>query len=223
MFVPRAFSFLDRWDRKWSVRVGRTRLLPARDCPDSGTDDDYVDVRTTADTLALGSEPVTGDFARSYTLHVARVFAFVSTRVASRSEAEDVTSDIFERALRSSRSSPPRGRVDRWLFAIARRTLADHYRTRRPAEQLAQAREMPADASGDPERLVLQREQIDAVRAVLAQLGEEQQTIVALRLIAGLSYPDIAAVVGRREAAVKKTTYRALEKVRDHLSRGGLR
>ena len=199
------------------------RLKRLAGCPDFASPPDYLGVRAIGEALTLDKSTAKDDFARNYSLHVARVFAFVSTRVASRDEAEDVTSEIFERALRSTRSSPPRGPVDRWLFSIARHALADHYRTRNRAEPLAAASDVLADASGGPEEFALRQEQVRAVRDALADFSEEQRTVVALRLIAGLSYPDIAAVVGRPEATVKKIAYRALDRVRDRLSQGGFR
>jgi RNA polymerase sigma-70 factor (ECF subfamily) len=161
------------------------------------------------------------DFADSYRLHVARVYAYVAARVGSREEAEDITSETFERALRSSRNAPARGSVDRWLLGIARRTAADHFRRRRPAEPLGDqhARSLIDPAAG-PEEVSLRREQVRAARVVVATLSDEQRDVLALRLIGELTYADIAAVVRRSEAAVKKTAYRALMKIREQLVEG---
>jgi RNA polymerase sigma-70 factor (ECF subfamily) len=160
-------------------------------------------------------------FADSYRLHVARVYAYVVARVGSREEAEDITSETFERALRSSRNVPARGSVDRWLLGIARRTAADHFRRRRPAEALGDqhARSLIDPAAG-PEEVSVRREEVRAARVVLASLSDEQRDVLALRLIGELTYPDIAVVVGRSEAAVKKTAYRALMKIREQLAEG---
>jgi DNA-directed RNA polymerase specialized sigma24 family protein len=79
-------------------------------------------------TLASGAE----DFAGGYERYLGRIHAYVAARVGSREQAEDLTSETFERALRSWRNAPARGPVDRWLFGIARRVVADHFRRQRP-------------------------------------------------------------------------------------------
>jgi RNA polymerase sigma-70 factor (ECF subfamily) len=156
------------------------------------------------------------DFADSYQRHVGRVYAYVAARVASQELAEDVTSETFERALRSWRKAPAHGPIDRWLFGIARRTVADHFRRRRPAESLdVRHADTLVHAGPGPEEISVRREQLRAAGTLIASLTDEQRDVLSLRLIGELPYPDIAVIVGRSEAAVKKIAYRALTKIRE--------
>ena len=156
------------------------------------------------------------DFADGYQRHLARVYSYVAARVGSQEQAEDVTSETFERALRSWRKAPARGPIDRWLFGIARRTVADHFRRRRPVDSLDDRYAETLIQSGPgPEEISVRREQLRAARELLALLSEEQRDVLSLRLIGELPYPDIARIVGKSEAAVKKVAYRALTKIRE--------
>src|SRR4051812_41886047 len=67
--------------------------------------------------------------ARLFDEHVWDVYGFVAYRIGNRAEAEDLTQQTFERALRAwSRFDPSRAQPRPWLLAIARNLLVDHYR-----------------------------------------------------------------------------------------------
>jgi RNA polymerase sigma-70 factor (ECF subfamily) len=167
--------------------------------------------------LASDSLPLDDDtFALLYERHLPGVYRYISSRVASREEAEDLTSDAFRAAWTSRRAYRGRGSFRAWLFCIVRRTLADHYRgARRPATVLEDefAHQLPDDAP-TPEEEALRQEQHHTARALLADLNAQQQEVLRLRFAAELTYPEIAVVIGKREEAVKKIAQRALEAIR---------
>ena len=73
--------------------------------------------------------PTREGFAELYKEHVWTVYGYVGYRVASREEAEDLTQQTFERALRAwSRFDPARASAATWLVAIAKNLVIDHYR-----------------------------------------------------------------------------------------------
>jgi RNA polymerase sigma-70 factor (ECF subfamily) len=155
-------------------------------------------------------------FALLYERHLPGVYRYLSSRVASREEAEDLTSEAFRAAWTSRRAYTGRGTFRAWLFCIVRRTLADHYRGgRRPVAVLEDqlANRLPDDAP-TPEEEALRQEQQRAARQLLAGLNAQQQEVLSLRFAAELTYPEIAIVIGKREAAVKKIAQRALEALR---------
>src|SRR5207249_440484 len=130
-------------------------------------------------------------------------------------EAEDVTSEAFRRAWGSRSSYVASGTFRAWLFRIARRTLADHYRRVQPATRLAQAvAALLPDEQPTPEERIERDEQQRHARQLLSRLSAEQQEILCHRFVDELTYTDIAQVLGKREDAVKKTAYRALESIR---------
>jgi RNA polymerase sigma-70 factor, ECF subfamily len=157
-------------------------------------------------------------FAVLYRRHLAAVYGYVAARLPSPQEAEDATSDVFRRAWSSRRAYRGHGTVRAWIFAIARRTLADHYRRHHAASPLETAAIHEADDEQiSPEEWLIKNESTDTVRRLLEQLSPLQQEILRLRFAAELTYAEIAVVIGKREDAVKKITYRALETLRRSL------
>jgi RNA polymerase sigma-70 factor (ECF subfamily) len=161
---------------------------------------------------------VRGD-AASFTLLYERylepIYRYAAARLATREEAEDVTSEAFHRAWSSLGAYRARGTFRAWVFRIVRRTLADHYRRARPMARLAPAvAELVPDEHPTPEERLERDEQQQHARQLLGVLTSEQQEILCLRFVAELSYPDIAEVLGRRQDAIKKAAYRALESIR---------
>lgn len=154
-------------------------------------------------------------FDRVYEEHVFRVYAFVAYRAADRDEAEDLTQQVFERALVAwPRFDPRRASVATWLLAIARNLVIDHYRARRPTA--------PLDAIGEDQlpsqpdtgaRLGLAPE----LRAALDRLSTRDQEILALRFGADLTGAEIAEATGLSLANVQQVLSRGLRRLRDEL------
>jgi RNA polymerase sigma-70 factor (ECF subfamily) len=157
----------------------------------------------------------TANFALLYEQHLPGVYRYLSSRVASREEAEDLTAEAFRAAWTSRRGYRGRGSFRAWLFSIVRRTLADHYRRHQPASALEpDDAERLADTGLSPEDEAVRQEQTQRARRMLAGLSPQQQEVLSLRFAAELSYPEIAVVIGKREDAVKKIAQRALEAIR---------
>lgn len=103
-----------------------------------------------------------------------------------------------------------------WLFAVARRRVADHWRawSRRPRsaplEELAEERAATPAASDPGELVVGAMSAQSAVRTLVAGLSEEQTEVVLLRVVAGLSVDQVAALLGKRPGAIRVIQHRAL-------------
>lgn len=165
------------------------------------------------------------DFIALYRRYLGPVYRYLYARLGGdRQEAEDVTSTVFERAWTSIRSYKPVGSFRGWLFTIASRALADHYRGGRRSRtvQVDTLQESLLDPASGPEESALVSEQVRGVLRVIAALGDEQREVITLRFMAGLRYSEIAAVMKKREAAVKMVAYRALEEIRRRYRDGEL-
>jgi RNA polymerase sigma-70 factor (ECF subfamily) len=139
----------------------------------------------------------------------------MASRAPSPEEAEDLTSEVFRRAWASRRSYQSNGSFRAWVFSIARRTVADHYRRWRPAAHLDSAvAARLLDQEPTPEDQALQQEHVRHAHRLLSGLSHEQQEVLTLRFVAELTYAEIAGVIRKREEAVKKIAYRALESIR---------
>jgi RNA polymerase sigma-70 factor (ECF subfamily) len=169
-----------------------------------GTSDEALAVRGDADS-----------FVHLYRNHVRSVYGYLHARLGSPQDAEDLTALVFERAWASLKGYRPTGSFRGWLFTIAHRALADHYRHRQPRPiPMDQVAETLLDPATGPEEAALLAAQVQQALRVAAGLSREQQEVLGLRFLAELRYSEIAQVTGKGESAVKMIAYRALEEMR---------
>lgn len=149
----------------------------------------------------------------SYREHVVPVFRFVFARTGNRPDAEDVTEQVFLRALPRLRLAAATHEVRAYLFATARTVLADHWATRFGAtvvelddEHLAPAANS-ADDGGDGESDAATR-----AAALLDRLPETHRRVLELRFLRGYSVKETAAALGLRAGNVKVIQHRALRR-----------
>lgn len=145
---------------------------------------------------------------------IRRVYGFVAYRIGIGPDAEDVTSGVFERAVRYRHTyKPSKGEPTAWLIGIARTQVADHAR-RAPAG----AGELIDEASGDDfadasaQRLTLH----DAVAA----LPERDRELIALRYGADLTAKEIGRLLGLKTNTVEVALHRALTRLRAEVDDG---
>ncbi len=152
-------------------------------------------------------------FAALYHQYVDPVFRYCAHRLGSHHAAEDATSEIFLRAMRSIHTCRDDRAFRSWLFAIAHNVITDSYRARRPDGPIDGAGEI-VDLSPSPEDQALAADGDRSVHALLAQLVPKQARILELRL-AGLTGPEIAEVLECSLASVKIGQVRAYARLRE--------
>jgi RNA polymerase sigma-70 factor (ECF subfamily) len=139
---------------------------------------------------------------------IRHVYAYAAYRLGDGHDAEDVTSEVFERAIRYRRSyDRSKGEPLGWLLGIARR-CADEALARRPRHE-PEPEEIAA--VGSLEEDTVRRV---AMRAALAQLSERDQELISLRYGAELTAPQIAEVMGLQTNAAEVALHRALGRLR---------
>lgn len=157
-------------------------------------------------------------FASAYDDEVWNVFGFFAYRLRSRSDAEDLTQQTFERALRAwDRYDPERASVGTWLVSIARNLLIDHYRRDRSASQ-----ESIDDRSEDRMPAAPGTEDVDLdiapdLAAALERLNQRERELIALRYGADMTGPEIAELTGLTLANVQQILSRSLRRMRAEL------
>jgi RNA polymerase sigma factor (sigma-70 family) len=142
---------------------------------------------------------------------IKRVYAYVAYRIGDGPEAEDVTSDTFERALRYRKTyDSSKGEPVAWLIGIARRCIDDAVRDRMPTV---------AEVADSPTSEELEKEAVEriTVAAAVAGLGAQERELVALRYGADLTSRQIAELVGMKTNAVEVALHRARERLRAEL------
>lgn len=154
-------------------------------------------------------------FGRLYDRHVEAIYRYVYYRVRDDAEAEDLTSDVFMRALRAITRYEPRQAFLAWLYRIARNAVID--RARRGGRQVSfeDALEHPGvDRIVEPDSELLSRSDSDMLRTALGKLTPLQQEVIVLRFLEGYSTQEIARIVGKREGTVRGIQFRAIGALR---------
>jgi RNA polymerase sigma-70 factor, ECF subfamily len=152
---------------------------------------------------------------RVYAAYAPTLFRFFLVAVGDRPTAEDLTGDVFKSAIEGLPRF--RGSVEMlggWLFSIARHDLSDHRRRQarhlvQPLDDLLEEAALAGEAV-DPEELALDRVESDQVLAALRQLSPDQREVLLLRMAAGLTAPEVAAIVGKTTGAVKALQHRGV-------------
>jgi RNA polymerase sigma-70 factor (ECF subfamily) len=156
-------------------------------------------------------------FAELYEINFERVYAFVTRRVGDRDAAEDLTSEVFHKALANLRRFEWRGvPFAAWLLRIAGNAIAD--RAQRAGKELAV--DDPPELSEEASALV-DLEEVE-YRARLFRLVDElpadQRRVIAMRFAEEKSIREIAEALGRTEGAVKQLQFRGLQSLRAQIS-----
>ncbi|HEV2425101.1 MAG TPA: sigma-70 family RNA polymerase sigma factor [Terriglobia bacterium] len=161
-----------------------------------------------------------GRFAELYEANFERVYAYVASRVRDRDEAEDVTAEVFHKALAKLPRFEWRGApFAAWLYRIASNAIAD-----RAARA---ARERSITAPDDPplndpplNRTALSDPGLEDIERrarlfrMVRSLPRDQHRVIELRFAEEMSIREIAGLMGRTEGAVKQLQFRALETLR---------
>jgi RNA polymerase sigma factor (sigma-70 family) len=141
------------------------------------------------------------------------VYSFVAYRIGAGPDADDVTGEVFERALRYRASyDRSKGAPLQWLIGIARRTLAD--RALDPVETVSDMPDTPAP--GELERDSVERL---TLTAALEQLSDHDRELLAMRYGADMKAAQIAQVMQTSTNGVEVALHRALRRLRDVLER----
>ena len=143
---------------------------------------------------------------------IARVYAYAAYRLGDGADAEDVTSETFERALRYRSSfDPKRGEPAAWLIGIARRCIADA-----ALRGDVPTAEIPERAAESHEEPALRRLEL---AGAVQQLDERERELIALRYGADLTARQIAELLELKTNAVEVALHRALARLRSALER----
>lgn len=148
-----------------------------------------------------------------YNLHVDRIYQYVRYRIGDEQTAEDITAEVFLRAIESLASYNDQGApFAAWLYRIAHARIIDFWRSSKHRQTA------PLDDPLLQDGLVETDEAIEAdilqhrsLWFALQQLTDEQQSVIILKFVQGLGNAEIAQILGKTEGAIKALQRRALE------------
>jgi len=161
-------------------------------------------------------------FGRLYEKYFDKVYGYLSFKMGNATEAEDVTEQVFLKALESLGGYKWTGvPFQAWLFRIAHNLMVDSLRrrSRRPSEPLEQAMEMTdTRPSNDPEAMLAQTLTREGLTQAVDRLTELQKQVISLKFAGGLSNAEVANHMGKTEGAVKSLQHAALASLQRLLS-----
>ncbi len=147
------------------------------------------------------------------------MYRYLAQQVGNRQDAEDLTAATFTKALTSLEHYQGRGSFAAWLFSIARHTLLDYRRRRRPQLDVELFAATLVAANGQPEAETMQAERRRRLDMLVRRLPTDQQEALALRFASRLPSAEAGKVMGRREGAVRMLVHRAITTLRAELQK----
>jgi RNA polymerase sigma-70 factor (ECF subfamily) len=152
-------------------------------------------------------------FADLYELNFSRVYAYIARRVGDRDAAQDLTSDVFHKALAGIQSFEWRGvPFAGWLMRIAANMIVD--RSKHSGREISGQDDLPdlPDLKAQPK--LEEADRCGLLFSMVEQLPADQRRVIGMRFAEEKSIREIATELGRSEGAVKQLQFRALQNLR---------
>ncbi len=172
--------------------------------------------------LKIAQEGEPEAFGELYERYAQVIFRFFFANLNNRYDAEDLTEEVFVRALRSLPNYRDQGfPFPAFLFRIAQNALVDHYRrSGRSKNDVSTDEEIQIrDEHPGPAEMVTSNIEHQELRRVLAQLREDYRNVLVLRFLNELSPEETAQVMERSVGAIRVLQHRALTALRNLLDK----
>lgn len=157
-------------------------------------------------------------FGELYDHYFSQIYRFIAARVGSAELAEDITSEVFFKALRAIGRYRPSGHpFSAWLYQIAINTITDHYRSRKRGEDSLESGPELASGGVAVDDQVAQRMGLDEIWRAIDSLPEQQRTAMTLKYSEDLPLAEIGRIMGKSEGAIKLLVFRGTATVRETL------
>jgi RNA polymerase sigma-70 factor (ECF subfamily) len=154
-------------------------------------------------------------FARLYDRYVQALDKYLLGKTGNAAEAEDLTSQTFLSAIENLAGYREQGNFRAWLFRIAHNKWVDFYR--KSKRQISSEEIPPASSEIDFLQEVIRGEKSQVLSGLVKKLNKNEIELLRLRLATELEFREIAVVLGRNEAAVKKAYYRLIERIKKEM------
>jgi len=178
---------------------------PTREAAQVSDDTSLVEAARGGDRSAYG---------RLYDRHARMVHGILLARVPP-GEVDDLVQDVFLQALPRLNSLRDAARFGAWLAAIARNRANDYYRRSRPTTELTES--LPADQIENRAATSAEMAQASAILAAIRELPDAYRETLILRLVEGMTGPEIAARTGLTPGSVRVNLHRGMQQLREKL------
>lgn len=143
--------------------------------------------------------------------HRARLRGYIAKRVRENDAADDILQEVFLKASENLHSLKSGGSIAAWLYRIAANAIVDHYRSRKPWEEL------PADVAAPEAEPNYVAELAKCLEPLIAEMPETYRTALVLSEIEGLPQREVANQLNISLSGAKSRVQRGREKLRRRL------
>jgi RNA polymerase sigma-70 factor (ECF subfamily) len=153
-------------------------------------------------------------FTELYEAYFDKIYRYVAVKIGDRTEAEDMTQQVFLKALQSISSFNWKGvPFSAWLYRIAHNQVVDYFRkqNKRPDPLYDEAL---AVSDSNPQQMAERNMDIEQVLSATRQLTDAQREVISLRFIGELSTAEVAKIMGKSQGAVKALQHSAILSLR---------
>ena len=157
---------------------------------------------------------------RIYEENFDKIYRYIVLKIGDRTEAEDMTQQVFLNAFKSISSYKPKGSpFSSWLFRIAHNQIVDYLR-RKSKRATVPLEETLAGGGTDPGLEAERKLTIEQLALAAKKLTKAQQEVISLRFAGELSVSQVAKVMGKSEGAIKALQHSAILSLRKILAAG---
>lgn len=158
-------------------------------------------------------------FGALYSWYLDAIYRYVYFRVNTTETAEDLTEEVFVRAWEALPTYEVRKYPFKsWLYRIAHNLIIDHRRKQRPVTVEDEVLQAVASPLHLPEDIVVRFQHNEALTRAVRRLDEEEQQVVILRFVEGLSHREVAEIIGKSEEASRVIQYRAIQRLQRYMT-----
>lgn len=154
-------------------------------------------------------------FTQLYDIYFDRIYRYIYVRVRKQAEAEDLTQEVFIKALKAIGSYKiGKAPFASWLFRVAHNQVIDYVRKYSKNLETSLDEAPPSVGAEDPVAMIERKFEIAELNAAMMELSPAQQEVISLRFIAELPIADVARILGKREGTVKALQFNGTASLR---------
>jgi len=157
-------------------------------------------------------------FTQLYEAHFDRIYRYVVLKIGDRTEAEDMTQQVFLNALQSIHSFKWRGfPFSAWLYRIAHNQVVDYLRKKK--KQAIPLDESLVRSDSNPQLMAEHSVDVEQLISATQRLTRAQREVISLRFTGELPIAEVARIMGKSQGAVKALQHSAIVALRKTLLR----
>src|SRR3989344_5321205 len=154
-------------------------------------------------------------FSELYNLYIRKIYKFIYYKTLHKQTAEDLTSEVFFKALKNIYKFNAEHRFSQWIYKIAQNAVIDYFRTYKKTENIEDVWELRDDA--DFVEKIDEKMVFEKVKKCLAGFSSIERDIIIMRLWQDMSYDEISEATGKNTGNCKVIFSRSISKLRSEV------